>query len=410
MWSVMKKLYSTTCLTYHFLYPRRNKNLFLNEIINRNTNLISSANNYTVVYNRSHNLLNIVFYKYKGSLYDNVYVKEYDSKNMVPSHKDGVTCMTTPLCAISLEKTIKLGPDIKISQMVVFHNNCIYFEEYSIMILTENNRIFVIGSNNYGQFGNIPKEKIVSNGVEKFTEIKFNNESRPVKISGGNGHSMVLFEDGELYASGDNSCGQLGLGKEGKQYDNKINRNMPINYYKFQLIKKKKSKYNIRDVICSDYNTFILLDNGSIQCCGSNYRGKLGTKISDAKCIYKFKKIDVNRKKVVKLCASRTKTVILFSDRTLAISGNTEGHDVGNPQYTCRKNVNTFTTLYFDTINFEVADVILNNRMWIFDKNGDVFSEYFSNLYSEKITHQKYASNVVGIAEVLDEYHIYLIK
>jgi tRNA A-37 threonylcarbamoyl transferase component Bud32 len=79
------------------------------------------------------------------------------------------------------------------------------------MALTESGRVFSWGENSYGQLGN---------GNEIYREkpklIEFRNVSFK-KISCGQRHSLLLSNDGLIYAFGDNRCGQIGNGNQEMQ-------------------------------------------------------------------------------------------------------------------------------------------------------------------------------------------------
>jgi alpha-tubulin suppressor-like RCC1 family protein len=63
--------------------------------------------------------------------------------------------------------------------------------------------VYAIGDNTYGELGldNIPL-------AETFTRVTFSFDGAIKKISTGARHSLVLLDNGDLYAFGDNSEGQ----------------------------------------------------------------------------------------------------------------------------------------------------------------------------------------------------------
>ncbi|XP_060689029.1 X-linked retinitis pigmentosa GTPase regulator-like isoform X2 [Hemiscyllium ocellatum] len=73
--------------------------------------------------------------------------------------------------------------------------------------VTENGKLYIFGSNNWGQLGLGTK-----NTVNKPTCVKA-LKSEKVKLTAcGRNHTLVFTEQGNVYAAGDNSEGQLGLG------------------------------------------------------------------------------------------------------------------------------------------------------------------------------------------------------
>eukprot|EP00268_Persea_americana_P052753 TRINITY_DN5926_c1_g1_i2.p1 TRINITY_DN5926_c1_g1~~TRINITY_DN5926_c1_g1_i2.p1 ORF type:complete len:427 (+),score=78.22 TRINITY_DN5926_c1_g1_i2:188-1468(+) len=76
------------------------------------------------------------------------------------------------------------------------------------LFLTEEGRVYATGLNDFGQLG-IPSEK--SHTVEPLGVPGIPN--RVIQISAGYRHSAAITEDGGLYMWGNNSSGQLGLGR-----------------------------------------------------------------------------------------------------------------------------------------------------------------------------------------------------
>lgn len=81
------------------------------------------------------------------------------------------------------------------------------------------------------------------------------------KIESGNQHTAILAEDGRLYVCGGNDYGQLGLG-------DKLSRNTPT------LITELGT--NVADISCGNYDTLVLMKDGTLKCFGQNAYGQLG--------------------------------------------------------------------------------------------------------------------------------------
>ncbi|XP_074583428.1 ultraviolet-B receptor UVR8 [Curcuma longa] len=79
------------------------------------------------------------------------------------------------------------------------------------LFLTESGRVYASGLNNLGQLGSSSTTNYVSEPIQ-VTGLPENIR----QISAGYNHSTVVTADGELLAWGDNSSGQLGLGKSAK--------------------------------------------------------------------------------------------------------------------------------------------------------------------------------------------------
>ncbi|KAJ5077685.1 claret isoform a [Anaeramoeba ignava] len=191
----------------------------------------------------------------------------------------------------------------------------------SIYLLTSNQNAYGIGSNHYGQFG------FDSETLEKIEKpiLMMKNVS---KIFSGNSSNCVflLNSNQELFGSGDNYQGQLGLGESRKEED-KIQKltkiqNIPKgkiidiqcgfwysimlienenqnpkrklyscgnfrynglgkneNTYEFTEIKSSlfDNDYDILDFSCGNVHTLILTSKGKFIVFGYNYSGQLGT-------------------------------------------------------------------------------------------------------------------------------------
>ena len=73
-------------------------------------------------------------------------------------------------------------------------------------IITESGRVFMFGSNNWGQLG-LGHE----NNVEKPSCIKSLKHEKSILIACGRNHTLVATESGNIYTFGCNSESQLGI-------------------------------------------------------------------------------------------------------------------------------------------------------------------------------------------------------
>ncbi|XP_039114294.1 ultraviolet-B receptor UVR8 isoform X3 [Dioscorea cayenensis subsp. rotundata] len=76
------------------------------------------------------------------------------------------------------------------------------------LFLTESGRVYASGLNKFGQLGINAGTSHVLEPVEVY-----GFSEKVVEISAGYHHSSAITEDGKLFTWGNNSCGQLGLGK-----------------------------------------------------------------------------------------------------------------------------------------------------------------------------------------------------
>jgi alpha-tubulin suppressor-like RCC1 family protein len=93
-------------------------------------------------------------------------------------------------------------------------------------------------------------------------------------VAGGY-HSFLLLEGGELYACGDNTHGQLGLGDT-------ANRNS------WQRVALPGP---VRTIVAGAYHSFLQLATGEVYGCGHNGRGQLG--LGDNRNRYQWRPLEV---------------------------------------------------------------------------------------------------------------------
>ncbi|KAL9646674.1 hypothetical protein ABK040_001097 [Willaertia magna] len=128
------------------------------------------------------------------------------------------------------------------------------------LVLTNKNRIFVVGENTWGQLGckfeqlkkSVPIENKVLDDKGQSLDV--------LKIACGEEHSIILTRDNKVYSCGGNSYGQLGI----KQIDfvNKFTNILLLD--------------EIINVTCGEYHTMFISKNRDIYAAGRNYYGQLG--------------------------------------------------------------------------------------------------------------------------------------
>ncbi|XP_077296293.1 uncharacterized protein LOC143918324 isoform X2 [Arctopsyche grandis] len=130
------------------------------------------------------------------------------------------------------------------------------------MILTENNQLFACGDNSEGQLGIGCTE---SQCVPQYIEIEGEEGVLIQQIATGAEHSIILLSNGNAYSCGSNSEGQLGLGEGVK--------NSP-SFTKIPLDK------GIKYIACGYYHTVLISVDGEVYIFGDNENQRLG--VSDA--------------------------------------------------------------------------------------------------------------------------------
>lgn len=170
------------------------------------------------------------------------------------------------------------------------------FNEHSLA-LTDQGEVYAWGRNDCSQTG-IPDEAVV-----KEPRILKNLENVAIKtLSAGGKHCLAVSYAGNVYAWGDNSFGQLGLG-------DKFKEKSPVTYPVML-----KTGFHISTVYCGEDFSIILSDDGKILSFGSNTYGQSGHKKSTVTSPHptgilelmgsKITKVSVGRRHSLCLCVS----------------------------------------------------------------------------------------------------------
>ncbi len=136
------------------------------------------------------------------------------------------------------------------------------------VILRENGDVWAVGRNDSGQLGDgtnaekkIPVQVKTAEG-EPMTEV--------TQVSAGRQHSMILKENGTLWAVGRNDSGQLGDGST-------AHKKIPVQV----MIAEDQPMTEVARVSAGGSHTIIVKRDGSLWAVGSNDHGQLGTGDSD---------------------------------------------------------------------------------------------------------------------------------
>jgi alpha-tubulin suppressor-like RCC1 family protein len=268
---------------------------------------------------------------------------------------------------------------------------------YHTMILTKNGELYACGDNQYGQLGLGKEDKVLSAGnifdilgkgnilnilgdINKrsvFTKVKVPNvnceqnlHSRQIfgpnviSVTCGGYHTMILTNNGELYACGNNQYGQLGLGKEDKVLSNyEMGAKLPSTADLRSTGNNNRNTFtkveisNVLSVTCGDYHTMILTKNNELYACGNNSFGQLGlgkgNKVSSIGSIYDTLDDTLTQNIFVRVGILNISKVYCGSGCTMMITKNNELHSYGNNNYE-KYNVNDNT----DQIAFTKVDIL----------------------------------------------------
>ena len=135
---------------------------------------------------------------------------------------------------------------------------------YDTFLLKNDGSLWATGMNNSGELGLGD-----TSARNTFTKVTTNINNDVKQIACGDYFTYILKNDGSVWACGYNNNGQLGLG----DYGSGTNRTT------FTQVTKVINN-DVKQIICGDYFTFILKNDGSVWSCGSGNKGQLGLGIS----------------------------------------------------------------------------------------------------------------------------------
>ncbi|EOB05231.1 X-linked retinitis pigmentosa GTPase regulator, partial [Anas platyrhynchos] len=125
-------------------------------------------------------------------------------------------------------------------------------------VVTGNGKLYMFGSNNWGQLGLGSK-----NTVSKPTCVKALKPEKAKLAVCGRNHTLVYTEKGNVYAAGGNSEGQLGLGDTEERTT-------------FHLISFFTNEHKIKQLAAGSYTSAAVTEDGQLFVWGDNSEGQIG--------------------------------------------------------------------------------------------------------------------------------------
>ncbi|XP_012586719.1 PREDICTED: X-linked retinitis pigmentosa GTPase regulator-like [Condylura cristata] len=144
---------------------------------------------------------------------------------------------------------------------------CLSCGDEHTAIVTGNNKLYMFGSNNWGQLGLGTKST-----VNKPTCVKAFKSEKVVFAACGRNHTIVSTEGGKVYAAGGNNEGQLGLGDTEERNS-------------FQLINFFTSQHKIKQLAAGSSTSAALTEDGELFMWGDNSEGQIGLKNLTSVCV-----------------------------------------------------------------------------------------------------------------------------
>ena len=171
------------------------------------------------------------------------------------------------------------------------------------LILTTDGKVYACGLNDTGAFG------FRSQGLVTITtpyEIRIPNNDEVVQVSAGDNYSLILTINGEVYATGWNQEGQLGIGSFSSQ---------PT----FALTKTGID--NVVQISAGAHHSLFLKINGEVYACGSNSEGQLGIQYRSGNQVSPGKITIPGNAQVVQISAGHKHSLFLTIDGDVYATG-----------------------------------------------------------------------------------------
>ncbi|XP_060090099.1 X-linked retinitis pigmentosa GTPase regulator [Heteronotia binoei] len=125
-------------------------------------------------------------------------------------------------------------------------------------VVTGNGKLYMFGSNNWGQLGLGTK-----NTINKPTCVKALKPEKVKLAACGRNHTLIYTEQGKVYAAGGNSEGQLGIGDTEER-----STFHPISFF--------TNQHKIKQLATGSYTSAALTEDGQLFMWGDNSEGQIG--------------------------------------------------------------------------------------------------------------------------------------
>ena len=233
-------------------------------------------------------------------------------------------------------------------------------------ILKNDGNVWSTGSNNVGQLG-LGHLK----NVNLFTFVSTNNVKN---IYLGPNHTFIIKNDGTVWGTGHNGYGQLGLNSDSNM------RNLT-----------KVDISNVKEICCGGNHTMLLKNDGTVWGCGYNGQGQLGFTDTSNKKIF----TQVNIDNVKKISCGLNYTFLVKNDGTLWSTGH---NNYGQLGFNNTTNKSTFTQVDITDVKSVYCGM---EYTFILKNDGTVWSCGFSAGQlglGDNVSH--YSFNQVNISNV----------
>ena len=196
-------------------------------------------------------------------------------------------------------------PDRKVAEEVIL--GC-----YHTMVLAKDGTVLGCGYNSKGQLG--LNDDRWRGSFEVLPRLP--GGKRAKQVIAGASHTIILAEDGTLFASGWNNCGQLGLGDT-------------TDRYAFTAVPALPDGKAVRAVVAGYGHTMVLADDLSLYASGRNDYGQLGKGDTTNRLTFKRVPPLPDGKRISHVRTGANHTMILADDGTVFACGDNSERQLG---------------------------------------------------------------------------------
>ena len=262
----------------------------------------------------------------------------------------------------------------------------VYCGFYHTLILKNNGTLWASGWNNHSQLG-------LGDTTDRLTFTQITTNANDIKsVYGGGYHTFILKNDGILCGCGRNDYGQLGLGDTADR---------PV----FTIIGINSG--NIKEIYLGGQHTIILKNDGTLWGCGLNDNGQLG--LGDTTNRTVLTQITTNTNDIKSVHCGDSYTLILKNDDTLWSCGYNGYGQLGLGD---TRNRTTFTQITTNTDDIKsiysgsnYISVLKNNgTLWACGHNG--YSQLGLGDTTNRNTLTQITANVDNVKNFANDYNI----
>ena len=261
---------------------------------------------------------------------------------------------------------------------------------YHTIVLKNDGSVWACGWNENGQLGLGD-----TNNRTTFTETGMTDVKQ---IACGEQHTIILKNDGSVWACGYNYHGQLGLGNT-------------TNKTTFTQVTKNINN-DVKQIACGSRFTYIIKDDGSLWSCGWNTHGQLGLGVVDETFHKSFTKVNTDVKQIA---CGEYHTVILKNDGSVWACGYNYRGQLGLNDTTDKSTFTQVTT----NVNNDVSQIACGgNHTFILKNDGSIWSCGYNeegqlglNNTTDKTTFTKVTTNISNVKQIVCGYsHTVILK